>query len=76
MLYIVEILEAACDIVKDCGMKLNNNDILDDRDANVNDDATDLYITPSLDDSWNIMSDWDSDCNKDWILEVDWNSVR
>jgi len=75
-LYIAEILEVAWDMVRDWGMKLNNDDILDNVDAKVNDDEIDSYNVPSLDDSWDIASDWDNDCNRDWILEVDWNSVR
>ena len=71
-----EVLEDTALIVNEDVVNLINVDILDDRDTNANDDATDSYIAPSLDDSWEIVSDWDNDCNRDWILEVDWNSVR
>jgi len=76
MLYIVEILEVAWDMVRDWGMKLNNDDILDDRDAKVNDDEIDSYNVPSLDDSWDIVNDWDIVVNKDCREEVYCDKVR
>ena len=70
------VLKNVCVIVNDWEIRFNDDDILDNASVNMSDVAKDSYTVPSLEDSWDIVNDWDRVLIRVDSFEEDWEIVK